>query len=203
MLKKISLSEQAYNKLVKKIISGKYPAGTRLTEEMLCAEFGISRTPVRDAISKLMGDGLVQPLPKRGCRVCDLDSQAIRELFECRSRLEQIALESSILRIPEKKLAELKLLLRKKGTLEEMRKNSLDADAKLHALISEHCANRYVKSILRQLFTQTLPYRNYRNYDEKQSALSRERLKLVDAVLERDYGKAASLLDAHIMNGCP
>ena len=84
-----------------------------------------------------------------------------------------------------------------------MRKNSLDADAKLHALISEYCTNRYVKSILRQLFTQTLPYRNYRNYDEKQSALSRERLKLVDAVLERDYGKAASLLDAHIMNGCP
>ena len=188
---------------MKKIISGKYPAGTRLTEEMLCAEFGISRTPVRDAISKLMGEGLVQPLPKRGCRVCDLDSQAVRELFECRSRLEQIALESSILRIPEKKLTELKLLLRKKGTLEEMRKNSLDADAKLHALISEYCANRYVKSILRQLFTQTLPYRNYRNYDEKQSALSRERLKLVDAVLERDYGKAASLLDAHIMNGCP
>ena len=102
MLKKISLSEQAYNKLVKKIISGKYPAGTRLTEEMLCAEFGISRTPVRDAISKLMGEGLVQPLPKRGCRVCDLDSQAVRELFECRSRLEQIALESSILRIAEK-----------------------------------------------------------------------------------------------------
>ncbi len=203
MLKKISLSEQAYNKLVKKIISGKYPAGTRLTEEMLCGEFGISRTPVRDAISKLMGEGLVQPLPKRGCQVCNLDSQAIRELFECRSRLERIALESSILRIPEKKLAELKLLLRKKGTQEEMRRNSLDADAKLHALISEHCANRYVKSILRQLFTQTLPYRSYRNYDEKQSALSRERLKLVDAVLERDYGKAASLLDAHIMSGCP
>ena len=203
MLKKISLSEQAYNKLVKKIISGKYPAGTRLTEEMLCGEFGISRTPVRDAIAKLMGEGLVQALPKRGCQVCDLDSQAVHELFECRSRMERIALESSIGQIPERKLLEVRTLLKEKGSMEEMRKNSLEADAKLHTLISDYCSNRYVRTILLQLFKQTLPFRSFRNYDEKQSALSGERLNLVEAILERNYEKAAMLLDSHIMSGCP
>lgn len=202
MLKKISLSEQAYQKLVRKIITGKYPAGTRLTEEGLCEEFGISRTPVRDAISKLIGEGLVEPLPRRGCRVSVLDPNAVHELFECRSHLECIALKSSIERIPEKKLEELVLFLQITDTPEKMKKNSLEADSKLHSLIADYCSNRYIKTLLAQLFRQSLPFRSFRSCETEQDLLNAERRNLIQAILERNYAKASELLNAHIMGGC-
>ena len=70
---KISLSEQARNELLASIVSGKLPAGERLTEEALSQEYGISRTPVRDALSRLENDGLIERLPSRGYQVKKLD----------------------------------------------------------------------------------------------------------------------------------
>ncbi len=203
MLKKVSLAEQAYTVLVKKIISGEYPAGMRLTEEGLCDTLGVSRSPVRETLRKLISDGLVEALPRRGYQVSERDGVALRELFECRSRVEQLALESAISEIPEKKLLALREILLKQDSCETMRKNSLEADEKLHALLGEYCANRYIRTMAQQLLRQTMPYRNFRNYDTAPAALASERLALIDAIIAGDFDKASGLLGAHIMQGCP
>ena len=83
-----------------------------------------------------------------------------------------------------------------------MRRNSLEADSRLHAMIAEYCSNRYLRSMLGQLFNQTMPYRTFRNYEGCSLRLSDERLHLIRAIAEKDYEKAAALLDAHIMRGC-
>lgn len=87
-LEKTNLSEQAYRLLTERILNGKYPAGTRLTEEALAAEFGISRTPLREALRRLTTEGLLEALPKRGLRVTSPTEAEIAELFECRSMIE-------------------------------------------------------------------------------------------------------------------
>ena len=104
MLKKISLAEQAYDELVKNIITGVHSGGEMLQEERLAADFGISRTPVREALQRLAAEGLVEQLPRRGFRVALPEEEALSELFECRCVLETSALQKSIHHIPAEEI---------------------------------------------------------------------------------------------------
>lgn len=202
MLKKISLAEQAYRQLAKGILGGRYQPETRLTEEGLCRDFGISRTPVRDAIARLVSEGLLEELPRRGCRVASRDSEAERELFECRARLEVMALENALPLLPEKRLAELAAAMQCAGGSREERAGiMLAADTALHQLIAEHCGNRYLRRMLEQLFRQTQPFRRLRNADANPDELGTERKKLLEALLSRDFTLASDRLREHILNG--
>ena len=80
-------------------VTGRLAAGTRLTEEALCAEFAISRTPVRDALSRLEADKLVEKLPARGYRVTRLDLAAVEELLEALREVEMQMLERCFARL--------------------------------------------------------------------------------------------------------
>ena len=149
MLRKINLADQAYEELVKKIVSGAYPAGETLPEEKLTAEFGISRTPVREALRRLAAEGLIEPLP-RGFRVALPDEKALRELFECRCMLELQALKRAIGRIPAEKTDGLLAALRQCTRGKNARKNALAADQEMHALIRDYCGNRCLAALIEQ-----------------------------------------------------
>ena len=145
-LMKRSLAEQAYLELVRKIMEGRLDGGARLTEEGLCREFGISRTPVREALRRLAEEGLIEALPRRGYQVCRPDPEAVEELFACRAMIEPLALKSAISRIPEAKLAGWKRRL-EEAAPEERIPVALAADASLHSLITEYCTNRCLGEI--------------------------------------------------------
>ncbi|UKI30846.1 MAG: GntR family transcriptional regulator [Lentisphaeria bacterium] len=137
-------------------------AGARLTEEGLCREFGISRTPVREALRRLAEEGLIEALPRRGYQVCRPDPEAVEELFACRAMIEPLALKSAISRIPEAKLAGWKRRL-EEAAPEERIPVALAADASLHSLITEYCTNRCLGEIAARLIRRTAPFRNLRS----------------------------------------
>lgn len=202
MLKKINLSDQAYEELVKKIVSGVYPAGEMLPEEKLTAEFGISRTPVREALRRLAAEGLIEPR-QRGFRVALPDDKALRELFECRCALELQALKLAINQIPEEKIDALLSELGQCENGENPRENALEADRRMHAMIQDCCGNRYLSALIGQFLLKTAPYRNYRNYENAHlSDLIAERRAVLSAIRERNSAKAARLLEKHILSGC-
>ena len=130
MLKKMNLSDQAYDELVKKIISGGYPGGTTLQEEKLASEFGISRTPVREALKRLAAEGLIEQLPRKGFRVAMPDDDALTELFECRCGLELLALKNAMGAIPPEKIETLKEKLRSAKGFPQDRPRSGRRDAR-------------------------------------------------------------------------
>ncbi len=198
MLKKISLSDQAYRELVKQIISGKLPGGMRLTEERLCREFGISRTPVRDALKKLAGENMIETLSGGGFQVCAIDAASIAELFDCRANIELLALSTAIHRIPPGELASLLATLRQPGSEAEQQQNSLECDEAMHDLIALHCGNRHLTQILRQLIARTAAFRHYRNYDQSPAELTAEREQLILAIQSGDLPTASQRLSAHI-----
>lgn len=202
MLKKVNLSDQAYDELVKKIISGEYPGGTTLQEEKLAMEFGISRTPVREALRRLAAEGLIEQLPRKGFQVAMPDDDALTELFECRSGLELLALKRAMLAIPAEKIELLKAKLRSAAQRKDSRRIALEADGEMHALFSDHCGNRYLGALIQQFRTKTAPYRNYRNRERAPlEELISERMAILDAVLARDTETAARLLKEHILKG--
>ena len=91
-MQKESLKQQAYNAIKAKILNCEYAPNTFINEELLREEVSASRTPVRDAISRLEQEGLVKILPKTGIMVSDLSLSQINMIYETRMMLEPYAI---------------------------------------------------------------------------------------------------------------
>ena len=84
---------EIFSALKRRIIRWEYPPGYRFTEEEICKEFGVSRSPVRETLRMLEEHGLVEKVPYRGCTVKQPDVQAINELYDVRAILELAVVE--------------------------------------------------------------------------------------------------------------
>jgi DNA-binding GntR family transcriptional regulator len=82
-----------------RMVSGELVSGTRLRQEALAEEFGVSRTPIREALRKLQASGLVELQPNRGALVRGPSSREIRDAYEVRAELEGLAAELAAERI--------------------------------------------------------------------------------------------------------
>lgn len=91
-----------------RVLSGDVPVGTRLRQEALADEFGVSRTPVREALRKLQATGLVELHPNRGAVVRGPSAREIREAYEVRAELEGLAAELAAGRISDRDLLRLR-----------------------------------------------------------------------------------------------
>jgi DNA-binding GntR family transcriptional regulator len=80
-----------------RVLSGELPTGARLRQEALAEEFGVSRTPVREALRKLQASGLVEVRPNRGALVRGLSAREVRDAYEVRAELEGLAAELAAL----------------------------------------------------------------------------------------------------------
>jgi DNA-binding GntR family transcriptional regulator len=91
-----------------RILSGELPTGTRLRQEVLAAEFGVSRTPVREALRKLQASGVVEVHLHRGAVVHGPTVREIREAYQVRAELEGLAAELAATRIQDAQLRRLR-----------------------------------------------------------------------------------------------
>lgn len=79
-----NLSDQIYDIILKNIIAGKYKAGDRIDTQKLVKEFNISRSPIKDALNKLHGAGIIDISPRIGHYVRKLTKNELVDLFEFR-----------------------------------------------------------------------------------------------------------------------
>jgi DNA-binding GntR family transcriptional regulator len=86
-------ADALYTALRERILSGTLPPGIELRQETLARQFGVSRVPMREALSRLRAEGMIILRPQRGFAVTSLDEAEIIEIFELRMVLEQHALE--------------------------------------------------------------------------------------------------------------
>lgn len=87
-LVRTTIVEQAVEIIRGKILRGELAPGDPLRQEALAEELGISRVPVREAITRLQGEGFVTIFPHKGAYVCGISADEVRETFEIRIRLE-------------------------------------------------------------------------------------------------------------------
>ncbi|MBX6764405.1 MAG: GntR family transcriptional regulator [Rubrobacteraceae bacterium] len=83
-----SVADRAYERIREYVLGGEAEPGTRLGQVELAERFGISRTPVREALRRLADEGLVEFQPNRGYRVADLGLEAVLRRLEVRTLLE-------------------------------------------------------------------------------------------------------------------
>lgn len=151
--KRIS-NEALYRQLRSRIVHLDLQPGTRLTEEALAKEYGISRTPVRRVLDRLANDGLVTISPNSGASVSTIDYQALREVWALRLRIADLV--GDFVRLP----APPAIRERLQACLAAL--DHIDADMELAQLYDEYheimldlLTNGPLRSIQDQLYAQT------------------------------------------------
>jgi len=90
-----SLTDRAYTDLEERIVTLRLVPGAVVSEQMLAAELGIGRTPIREALQRLAREGLVTILPRRGILVSDIDVKRQLRLLETRREVERLVARSA------------------------------------------------------------------------------------------------------------
>ena len=104
------LHKDVVARLRDKLIEGVMPPGSRVPEKDLCAEFGISRTPLREALKVLAAEGYVVLLPNRGARVAKMTRNDLEELFAVCGGMEALAGELACKHATDAEISEIKAL---------------------------------------------------------------------------------------------
>ena len=92
------LSERLRESIEEEIATGRLPPGSRLDEVDLAARFGVSRTPVREALNLLLGEGLIESGLRRGAVVAQITPQRLLEMFEVMAELEAMCARLAVRR---------------------------------------------------------------------------------------------------------
>ncbi len=150
-----------YETLRQEIITGAIPAGSRLTEERLAADYGVSRTPIREALRLLQREGLVQVIPGRGATVPSISQQDIIDIYQCRAYLRGLVSRLAAERKDPQTLARLQSLLR---VMEDaVARNDLNAYfvgmVNFDEAICEAAGNRVLTQLLDSLGSRVLRMR--------------------------------------------
>lgn len=137
----------AYRRLLDDIRAGTLAPGARLRETELAERFGISRTPVREAIRQLEADGLVAHLPRQGASIRMLDYTEVMELYEMRAVLEGTAARLAARAASDIELDELTALNKELAATQDSAK-AYDLNRQFHMTLLDAAKNRYlVKSV--------------------------------------------------------
>jgi DNA-binding GntR family transcriptional regulator len=147
----LSMREQIYDALHDMILKNNYGPNAVLQIDHLAEEFGVSATPVREALVRLEADGLVSLIPNKGAQVTDIQGDDIRYNWEMRRLLEPYAANQSATLIPDDEISVLKaetLSLRGEGFDKD---RYVDADTKLHEILYIHLDNACLKDIIRRV----------------------------------------------------
>ncbi len=141
-------TQRVYEKLREEILTLRLPPGAELSETALETRFGISRTPVREALIRLSSEGLISLLPNRGARVTSIDVSDIPQLFEALELCQRAAMRWAALRRTPEDLAEMRRLNQefldaaKRGETERMG----DTNREFHLAVARACGNRYLSA---------------------------------------------------------
>ncbi|TXT45907.1 MAG: GntR family transcriptional regulator [Spirochaetes bacterium] len=202
----LSMRDQIYEALREAILKNDYPPGAVLQIDRIAEEFGVSATPVREALVRLRGDGLVSLVPNRGAQVVEIRKEDIFNVWEMRKLLEPYAALRSAKVIP---LSEVRAL---KADIEAMRAAQFDnekyiaSDARLHELLYIFLTNAELKDTIRRIHQMSI---RIRYFPENATAMHEqvvlevigEHLAILEAAESRDESALEKLVRRHLENG--
>ena len=195
------LSSSLFSRLQTDILTGKIRSGEKLTEQRICEQYSVSRTPVREALRQLETDGLIESIPNRGAYVIGFSSQDIEDMYQLRKIYEIQAVRWAIERITDEELDQLEETFEfmefytMKGDKEKM----LNINTHFHQLIYSASHNRMLQHLLAS-------YQIYIKHIRTSSRSDKEYLKLVleehraifEAIKARDVRAAALAMEIHM-----
>ncbi|HWV86209.1 MAG TPA: GntR family transcriptional regulator [Capillimicrobium sp.] len=195
-----SVVSLAYERIRTLILNGEVPAGTRLGQVELAERLGISRTPVREALRRLTGEGLVEFQDNRGFRVAQLRLEDVLQRLEVRLLLEPGAARLAAERATEADLAELEASVER----EVAARTAVavhDASREFHIGVARASHNRELVMALENLWLIEVGRRllaQRRAAPHWQDGDVAEHRAILAAIAARDGDRAAALMESHV-----
>ncbi|MDR7871545.1 MAG: GntR family transcriptional regulator [Tissierellaceae bacterium] len=196
-----TIKEQVYEIIKENIISGKLKPGEWLQESKLVDSLNVSRSPVREALKQLVGEGLLENIPNKGVFVKTLSIKDIYNIFEFREVMEKYAIKKSIDVFTEdyiEALDEISLNLKEafeKGDLNEYTK----IDTKLHYFLFEMCDNEMINDVVNNVFPLLQSFRIISlNSKSRFEESLEEHNGLIEGIKERNFDKAWGYNKVHL-----
>lgn len=168
------LSNSLFVEIQKDILSGKLKPNTKLTEQKICKQYNVSRTPVREAFRQLESDGLIENIPNRGAFVIGLTKRDISDLFDLRKLFEIHSVQWAIERMDADEIDELRenIEFMEFYTIKEDVEKVLYFNSLFHNIIYRGTKNR--------MLMQTLSsYQTYLKHSAPPQIFSGEPLKTI------------------------
>jgi DNA-binding GntR family transcriptional regulator len=194
------LSHIVYQRLLDSLTSLDIKPGDRITVDDLARRFEISQTPIREALTRLESEGLVDKLHMRGYRAAEqLDACALEQLFAVRSLLEPAAARWAATHAERLHIANLESLSREMEARAERRRYDVFPimDARFHAAVAEASGNRILQDNLARLHVHLHLFRVRRDAEVAETAIDEHRL-IIEAIERRDATLAEAAMRSHI-----
>ena len=196
-------TQTLFDTLVVSIITGRFKPRQRLVERELVAQFGVSRTPVREAIRKLENLGLVQCFPNKGAMVTDFSPNDIEDLYLIRINLERLAAKFSFSNLGPKEI------LRLEGINHQLRaclkENDLiqliEKDKQFHHILYEASRNKFLVQVIEELRLKSYIVAYYAWTDPDRVKVSiDEHKEIIKALKEKDREKFLNLVEHQLIS---
>lgn len=196
---KVYARQYAYETLRERIVSCRYAPGELLNETALGETLGVSRTPIREALTRLERECLVEILPKIGVRVTDISVADINEIYATRELIEPYIIETSAAAVDRRALLRVREALTAQTPVTD-EQTEYDMDSDLHALLLASNRNRYLAAAIDNVYAQNQRVRvmTGRRSAGRLAATRKEHLAIVDAILLEQYAAAAEAMRSHL-----
>lgn len=199
-----ALYEEVAERLRQRIFAHELPPGTWIDEQALAEDYGISRTPLREALKVLASEGLVTLKPRRGCYVTELSASDIQEIFSIISMLEgRCAFEATEKASPAA-IARLQAI---QDTLEKAAASGdiptyFQANQEFHLELWQMSGNRWLLQVIQDL-RKVLKLTRYQSLslDGRLQKSMEEHQELLAAISSKNPAKAEQLMKQHLIAG--
>jgi DNA-binding GntR family transcriptional regulator len=196
------IRDEIYSRLRQEILSCALMPGAELREFTLADRFGVSKSPIRDALHRLETDGLIRVEPRRGYQVVPLSISDADELYDARIVLEEACINRAVVSATDTQLASLDRFRDVDVNLDPHL--WIDYNREFHHALAELCGNRRITSMTVDVIDQfdrltaiSITIAGIQNRPQ----LLQEHCVIIDALQERSARKAAKLLVRHIGHG--
>lgn len=198
-----SAAQRAYDALRDEILGGTFAPAQPLGEEELSARYGVSRTPVREAIRQLGFDGLVTIVPRRGVFVREISMRDILEIFQIREAIEGYALDTCAGAVEREQLLALE---KDVSELQHAPAPSEEAvstvDIRFHDMLLVELGNQRMIEFLDRQRLQIMRFRaiSLKSADRRKRVLD-ELLSIINHLIASENDEARRCLIAHLQTG--
>jgi DNA-binding GntR family transcriptional regulator len=201
-----SLHEDILGQLRDYIVEGHIEPGARVPERELCEKFGISRTPLREALKVLAAEGLIELMPNRGARIRQFTEADIKNLFEVISGLDFVAGRLACERISDQAAADIERMHLEMYThyLRRELSDYFRLNQKIHQAIVDAAANPILSSNYANLnaIVRRLRYSANLVHRDRLSDAMREHEGIIDALRRRAGAELSLLMFEHMQRKC-
>lgn len=208
-LNKSTLSEQIYQILRSDILSQKIPLGEKLTLKNLKEQFEVSSTPIREALTRLTEEGLVNYYSNIGVNVISLTEQDLVELYQFMGDLDRLAIlycsgfpdQKTVLQELETVIMQTSIIEEKEVLLPEDIPQWIESSDRFHLLFYDYCSNSRLTHAAQKLRSQLTIFSNlYETETEPQKKINQMHTEIYHAYAEGNFGKAGDLMKEHLEN---